>query len=395
MKQQGTITTLVVIIAVAATVAALTGIFSSGGPGPQTHETFRGTEVTLYGRGIYRHMSADVAIQGIGQDVVTVGIAVPLLLLALFRARGGVRGERSVPGPAGVGARRSARGAAGAVARDGSRSGNGRSDARPRLVLSGVLLYLLVTYTFYLAMATYNALFLVYALLMGCSFFALALVLLDVGREMATGGGEAQDVNREGAAQGAEATTHGRGAAHGVAEPTHGRGVTDGETGAAPGESRGAPAAAASGAPTPTSASTARLVLRAPGSRRLWGAVLIANAALIGLLWLSVVVPPLVDGTVYPAAVQHYTTLIVQGFDLGLLLPASVVIGVLLRRETLMGLLFGPVYLVFLSLIMTALIAKLIAMELNGVPTAPAIFIIPVIAVVAITGAVRMLPRRS
>ena len=382
MKQQGTITTLVVIIAVAATVAALTGIFSSGGPGPQTHETFRGTEVTLYGRGIYRHMSADVAIQGIGQDVVTVGIAVPLLLLALFRARGGVRGERSVPGPAGVGARRSARGAAGAVARDGSRSGNGRSDASPRLVLAGVLLYLLVTYTFYLAMATYNALFLVYALLMGCSFFALALVLLDVGREMATGGGEAQDVNREGAAQGAEATTHGRG-------------VTDGETGAAPGESRGAPAAAASGAPTPTSASTARLVLRAPGSRRLWGAVLIANAALIGLLWLSVVVPPLVDGTVYPAAVQHYTTLIVQGFDLGLLLPASVVIGVLLRRETLMGLLFGPVYLVFLSLIMTALIAKLIAMELNGVPTAPAIFIIPVIAVVAITGAVRMLPRRS
>ncbi|MFO8041795.1 MAG: hypothetical protein R6U25_01225, partial [Alkalispirochaeta sp.] len=75
MKQQGTITTLVVIIAVAATAAALTGILSSAGPGPQTYETFRGTEVTLYGRGIYRHMSADVAIQGIGQDVVTVGIA--------------------------------------------------------------------------------------------------------------------------------------------------------------------------------------------------------------------------------------------------------------------------------------------------------------------------------
>lgn len=319
MKQQRTITTLVVIIAVAATASALTGILSSAGPGPHTHETFRDTEVTLYGRGIYRHMSADVAIQGIGQDVVTVGIAVPLLLLALFRARGG----------------------------------KDRSGARPRLVLAGGLLYLLVTYTFYLAMATYNALFLVYALLMGCSFFALALVLLDVGREMATGGRAA--------------------AAHG----------------------RGAPAGESPDAPPHTSAPAARLVLHAPGSRRLWGAVLIANAALIGMLWLSVVVPPLVGGIVYPAAVQHYTTLIVQGFDLGLLLPASVVIGVLLRRGTPMGLLFGPVYLVFLSLIMTALIAKLIAMELSGVPTAPAIFIIPVIAVVAVTGAVRMLPRRT
>jgi hypothetical protein len=321
MKQQTTITVLVVIIALAATAAALTGIFSSGGPGPRTHETFRGTEVTLYGHGIYRHMSADVAIQGIGQDVVTVGIAAPLLLLSLFRARSGARGGEN-------------------------HRETGRRVVRARFLLAGVLLYLLVTYTFYLAMATYNALFLVYALLMGCSFFALALVLLDLGAEMG--------------ANGAAVAPHA--APHGVSSANTGH---------------GAPAAP-----------------RSPGSRRLWGTVLIINAALIGMLWLSVVVPPLLDGSVYPAAVQHYTTLIVQGFDLGLLLPASVVIGVLLRRGTPMGLLFGPVYLVFLSLIMTALIAKLIAMELNGVPTAPAIFIIPVIAVVAITGAVRMLPRR-
>jgi len=101
-----------------------------------------------------------------------------------------------------------------------------------------------------------------------------------------------------------------------------------------------------------------------------------------------------VDGSLYPDAVQHYTTLIVQGFDLGLLLPASMVIGVLLRRSAPLGRLFGPIYFVFLSLIMTALVAKLIAMELSGAPTAPAIFIIPMIAALAITGAVRILPRR-
>jgi hypothetical protein len=316
MKQRKTITVLVVIIAVAATTAALTGVFSSGGPGPQTHETFRGTAVTLYGDGIYRHMSADVAIQGIGQDVVTAAVAVPLLLLSLYFSRIGGKhaGDR--------------------------RTGREHPGTLPRLVLAGVLLYLLVTYTFYLAMATYNELFLVYALLMGCSFFALALVLLDVGRDV----GEAD-------------TGHGTESDHG------------------------------SGAPT------SRIAV-APGSRRLWGTVLIVNAALIGMLWLSVVMPPLLDGTLYPAALQHYTTLIVQGFDLGLLLPASAVIGVLLRRGTPMGLLFGPVYFVFLSLIMTALVAKLIAMELAGVPTAPAIFVIPIITVLAITGAIRMLPRR-
>ncbi|HKK48639.1 MAG TPA: hypothetical protein VJ932_06050, partial [Alkalispirochaeta sp.] len=231
----------------------------------------------------------------IAQDVVTVAVAVPLLLGALLFAR----------------------------------SQASRRHPAAQLVLAGTLLYFLVTYTFYLAMATYNALFLVYALLMGCSFFALLVVVLEAG-------------------------------------------------------------------PSFTSSEIPEAVVapEAPGSHRLWGSVLIINAALIGMLWLSVVVPPLVDGSLYPDAVQHYTTLIVQGFDLGLLLPASMVIGVLLRRSAPLGRLFGPIYFVFLSLIMTALVAKLIAMELSGAPTAPAIFIIPMIAALAITGAVRILPRR-
>lgn len=76
---------------------------------------------------------------------------------------------------------------------------------------------------------------------------------------------------------------------------------------------------------------------------------LVFNAVAIGLMWLQVVVPPLLDGSIYPAQLQHYTTLIVQGLDLGLLLPLSAVSGVLLMRRTPMGCLLGPVYLVFLS----------------------------------------------
>lgn len=63
--------------------------------------------------------------------------------------------------------------------------------------------------------------------------------------------------------------------------------------------------------------------------------------------------------------------------DLGLLLPLAVVSGVLLIRKKPFGYLLGPVYLIFLSLLMTALTAKIIAMGMGGYNIIPVIFIIP------------------
>jgi hypothetical protein len=278
MNHKRTITILVIFIALAAGIAAGVGVFSSGGPGPFDYESIRGRTVPIYGDGVYRHMSADVAVQGIGQDVVTLFIGIPVLLVALVLAR--------------------------------------RGGLRARLVLGGVLGYFFVQYLFYLVMGMYNPLFLVYTALAGTSFFALALVLL------------------------------------GVNLTTLGTAVDE----------------------------------RAPV--RFAGGFLVVNAVAIGLMWLQVVVPPLLDGTIYPAQLQHYTTLIVQGLDLGLLLPLSAVAGLLLMRRTPMGLLLGPVYLVFLSFQMTALVGKLVAMGLTGVSIIPAIFIIPLIGVVAIGSAI-------
>lgn len=272
------ITGLVIAIAVASGVAAGVGVFSTGGPGPFPYQSIRGQSVTIYGEGVYRHMSADVAVQGIGQDVVTLFLVVPILVATLLRAR--------------------------------------RGGVRARLFLGGVLLYLVVQYLFYLVMGMYNPLFLVYTALAGGSFFALALVLIGVRLSSLQS-----------------------------AIPDH-----------------------------PTV--------------RFAGGFLVFNAVAISLMWLQIVVPPLMDGSLYPDALQHYTTLIVQGLDLGLLLPLSAVSGVLLTRHTPMGCLLGPVHLVFLSLQMVALIGKLIAMSLTGVSVAPAIFIIPVIAVVAISSTV-------
>jgi hypothetical protein len=268
-------------IAAVAALAAGVGIFYRAGPGSYEHLSVRGENVTIYGSGLYRHMSAEVAPQGIAQDVVTLFVAIPLLLFALRL------------------------------------SGNG--SIRGRFLLAGTLAYFFVTYLFYLVMGMYNAMFLAYATLASASFFALSAVLL------------------------------------GVDVPALPPMFAD----------------------------------RVAATRA--GVFLIANAVAIGLLWLGIVVPPLLDGTVIPHQVEHYTTLVVQGLDLSLLLPLSVVSGWLLLKRNPLGFLMAPTYMVFLALLMTALTAKIVAMGMLGYSIIPAIFIIPTLHIVAIVLAVLLL----
>jgi len=257
-----------------AIIAASIGIFSAGGPGSYEIETVRGETVTVYGQGLYKHMSMDVAPQGIAQDYVTLFLAVPLLLVSL------------------------------AWTRKGSLKG--------RFLLAGTLGYFLVTYLFYLVMGMYNILFLVYAALLGLSFFAFVQTVLGFEVEHLVG---------------------------------H--------------FSDSAPFKFA-------------------------GGFLIFNSFAIGLMWLSVVLPPLMDGSIIPKQVEHYTTLIVQGLDLGLLLPLSFVSGWLFLKKRSFGYLLAPVYLVFLSILMAALTAKVVAMGLLGQNIIPAIVIIPLFGLIAI-----------
>lgn len=274
MKNKKTTTLLVILIAIFAFIATLAGITSTGGSGAYEYKSIRGQTVTIYGKGLYQHMSAEVAIQGIAQDYVTLFIALPFLLFALYRFR-----IQSLKG---------------------------------KFLLAGVLSYLFLTYLFYMNMAMYNSMFLVYVALTGLSFFALVLTLLTF------------------------------------------------ETDQLP------------------------KIFKDKTPVNFIGGFLIFNAVIIALLWLGVIIPPLLDKTIVPIAVEHYTTLNVQAFDLSLFLPISFVAGLLLIRKSKFGYLMAPVYLVFLSLLMLALIAKLIAMAMQGVNIIPAIFFIPSIALVAI-----------
>jgi len=272
MKYRKQITVLVLIVAVLAATAAIIGITSNAGQGTYEYQSIRGQTVLIYGKGLYQHMSAEVAIQGIAQDYVTLFVGIPLLLILIVKVQKG-----------------------------------GLVD---RLLLSGVLGYFFVTYLFYLVMAMYNPLFLVYSALMGTSFFALSLNLLSI------------DLN------------------------------------------------------VLTSAFKKETQVKIPGY------FLIINSITIAFLWLGVVAPT--PENIYPKALEHYTTLVVQGLDLGLLLPLAALSGLLLIQRKPAGYLLGPVYLVFLSLLMTALVAKIVAMGLMGYSIIPVIFIIPTINVFSI-----------
>lgn len=281
MKKENTITIIVILIALVSAVAAGFGIFSDFGSGAFEYESIRGKTIEIFGKGIYQHMSADVAIQGIAQDYITLFAAIPLLVISLIGYR--------------------------------------KKSIKAHFLLAGTLGYFLVTYLFYLTMGMYNIMFLPYAVLLGLAFFGFFLILKELSK-----------LN--------------------IPE-----------------------------------------IFSVKTPNKFVGWFLMINSVAIAFLWLGIIVPPLIDGTIYPPELNHYTTLIVQGLDLGLLLPIGFVVGFLLIRKKSDGYLFGTVYVVFLSVLMTALTAKIIAMALNDVDVFPVIFIIPSINIFTILSAFLMI----
>ncbi|MCY2688648.1 hypothetical protein [Salinimicrobium sp. TH3] len=281
MRKNKIISLLVFFIAVISGVASGFGIFSDKGPGPFEHESIRGQTIKIFGKGIYKHMPADVAIQGIAQDYVTLFLAIPLLLISLMGFR--------------------------------------KKSIQAHFILAGTLGYFLVTYLFYLTMGMYNIMFLSYVFLLGLTFFAFFLTVDRLNQYNATE------------------------------------------------------------------------VFTTKTPHKFVGWFLILNSVIIAFLWLSIIIPPLLDGSIYPPDLNHFTTLIVQGLDLGLLLPISFIVGYFLMKKFPLGFSYGTVYIIFLSVLMTALTAKVIAMAMADVNVIPAIFIIPSINIITIWSAFLMI----
>ncbi len=236
--------------------------------------TYRGEVVNLFGVGVYKHMGEVMAHQGAAQDLVTLFVALPLLLVAAFKYD--------------------------------------RASVKPSVFLTGVVAYIAVTYTLYLFMATYNQLFVVYAMLAGASVNLLFYLLYGLFT---------MQVDR----------------------------------------------------------AIPKKHLASSG-----GFTLMGIATLMGLLWLSVIVPSIMDPAVTPEPLDHYTTLVVQGADLAFFLPWVFLSGYKAVKMDTKGYLFMNVSMVFVSLLMLALSSKIIVAMVMGESGVPAIIILPLFMALAL-----------
>ncbi len=140
MKFKKSISRLVVLIAILALVASLYGMFSSGGNGQHDYKTIHDTNVTIYGNGLYQNDSVSMASQAIAQDIVTLFLGIPLLILSLALFR--------------------------------------KELLKGKLLLAGTIAYFLYTYTSYSFLSMFNRFFLIDVLLMSASFFAFVLTMM-------------------------------------------------------------------------------------------------------------------------------------------------------------------------------------------------------------------------
>lgn len=256
MKYKKTVILLVGCIIILSIFASAVGIFSNAGPGVHEIESFRGETIKIYGKGLYRNDSVSVAAQGIAQDMVTVVLGVPLLIISLCLAlKGSLKG---------------------------------------RLLLTGTLGYFLYTYISYVFLWMYNPMFIVYVVLMSSSFFAFTLLMMSF------------DINNL------------------------------------------------------SSAFDENLPVKFLGGFQIF------FAAALCLLWMGKIIPTITNGSV-PAGLEHYTTLVIQGLDLGFIVPTAILSGILLIKRKPFGYLLSSVMIMKGFTMGAALTAMIINQYLAGV----------------------------
>jgi len=141
MKFAKPIMVLVIVISLLSALAASYGAFAGGGPGSYQFESLRSGEITIYGEGLYKYESIALGPQARGQDVVTLFLWIPLLIISLYIAL--------------------------------------KNSLRGKLLLTGTIGYFLYTYTMY-TFIQFNEMYLVYIALMASSLYAFILSFMSL-----------------------------------------------------------------------------------------------------------------------------------------------------------------------------------------------------------------------
>ncbi|MBX0329882.1 hypothetical protein K2Z83_19645 [Oscillochloris sp. ZM17-4] len=140
MKHQTTLCWLIPPIFVLALVAAGLGLFDPNPGVPFAHTNHRGENVMINGQGLYVYDTRSSAAQMQGNDLITLVVGLPLLVIStLWAFRGSLRG---------------------------------------RLLLTGTLGFFLYTYMSMSTLASYNDVFLVYVALFTLSLYTFILSMM-------------------------------------------------------------------------------------------------------------------------------------------------------------------------------------------------------------------------
>jgi len=86
----------------------------------------------------------------------------------------------------------------------------------------------------------------------------------------------------------------------------------------------------------------------------------------IGMLWLGKIAPSIMEGKV-PVGLEHYTTLVIQGMDLGIVVPTAFLSGILLIKRKPFGYLLSSVIIIKGFTMLTCISAMIINQALNRV----------------------------
>lgn len=275
MKEKKYLMTMTILIIPLAIFAASMGVFWQGTGEPYPFDTLRGETVMIRGHGLYRYDTISSSAQMIGQDIVTLIIGVPLLVIgALWSRKGSMRGK---------------------------------------LLHAGALGYFLYTYASMSFLTAFNQLFLVYVALFSLSLFGFILAISGLDPDMV--------------------------ASH--------------------------------------------ITARFP--RRAVSIYFVIVAAFLGVTWLGLVVPPMLDGSP-PAGLESAITMVIQVLDLGVIVPASAITVKLLRDRHPWGYVFSIVLLLKLLTMGAALISMIIVQMLSGIAIDPVVSAL--FALISLTGIV-------
>jgi len=86
----------------------------------------------------------------------------------------------------------------------------------------------------------------------------------------------------------------------------------------------------------------------------------------IGLMWIGIIAQSLKTGTV-ATGLDHYTTLVIQGMDLGFVVPVSILSGILMIKKNNYGYLFSSIIIIKGFSMISTINAMQINMMISGV----------------------------